>query len=232
MSERDTRASGRESRTRTVLRVVRAMAFIVLAIVAWRVWLMPRISPQRAEIQRPSAPLSLNGMHLLGSRQAPVGLIVFSDFECPVCGTLARDVLPAIVERYVLQGRVLLGFGNLPLEAIHPSAGHLSAVAECAGEQGVFWQVHDRLFAAQGRASVEEEAVELLDRRALQECLKANASEGVRQRLSMAETLGLTATPSLLIGTVEGETLVVTDAMVGLQTVKKLEAALDRRLAR
>lgn len=232
MNATDASSSGRQSRMRTGVRVVRALAFIVLSIVAWRVWVRPTITTNSAEIRKPSAPVSLNGMHLRGSRNAPVGLIVFSDFVCPVCGTFARDVLPAIIEKYVSQGQVLLAFSNLPLEAIHPSAARLSAIAECAGEQDLFWQVHDRLFAAQGRAAVEEEAVEVLDQRALHECLETRATKVVRQQLSMAETLGLRATPSLLIGAIKGETLVVSDAMVGLQTVKKLETVLKRRLTR
>jgi protein-disulfide isomerase len=193
---------------------------------------MPRIITQRPAIPKPSAPLSLNGMHLRGSRNAAVALVVFSDFECPVCGTFAREVLPAIIDEYVSKGRVLLAFGALPLESIHPSAVRLSAIAECAGEQNLFWQVHDRLFAAQGKPFIEQEAAEILDQRAFQECLETRASGVVRQQFSSARNLGLTSTPSILIGTVEGEAVAVTDVLVGLQTVRKLEAVLNRRLGR
>jgi protein-disulfide isomerase len=222
----------RSTPSRTAWSVVRALAFIVLSTMAWRVWVRPTIATRDLEARKPSAPQSLQGMHVLGSHRATVGLVVFSDFECPVCATFARDVLPVITSKYVSRGQVLLAFSDLPLESIHPSAVRLSAIAECAGEQNLFWQVHDRLFAAQGKASVEREAAQILDPRALQTCLETRATTIVRQRLSRASALGLTGTPSLWIGTIKDKALTVTDAMVGLQAVKKLEAALDRRLAR
>jgi protein-disulfide isomerase len=215
---------------RTAFSVVRALTLIGLCSVVWRVWIAPTMTSARPGVQKPSTPQSLNGMHVRGARDARVGLIVFSDFECPVCGTFARDVLPAIVDRYVSEGRVLLAFSDFPLESIHPSAMRLSAIAECAGQQKLFWPVHDRLFAAQIRPSAEQEAVAMLDQPALQECLATNASQLVRRRLSRAASLGLTGTPSLFVGRMEGDNVIVTDALVGLKTVKELAAVLDRRL--
>jgi protein-disulfide isomerase len=68
--------------------------------------------------------------HILGSPEAPVTVIEYGDFECPRCKQAA---------------------GALKLEEIHPRAMQAAQVAECAGGQGRFWEMHDLLFENQRR---------------------------------------------------------------------------------
>jgi thiol-disulfide isomerase/thioredoxin len=72
-----------------------------------------------------------------------VTIVEFSEFQCPFC----RRVLPAlrqVEERY--RGRVRLVFRHFPL-ARHKEAPKAAEAAECARDQGRFWEMHDRLFA-------------------------------------------------------------------------------------
>jgi hypothetical protein len=51
------------------------------------------------EIEPPSDPISIAGAAVRGSADARAVMIVYSDFQCPYCGSFARDVLPEIERR-------------------------------------------------------------------------------------------------------------------------------------
>jgi protein-disulfide isomerase len=82
-------------------------------------------------------------------------VIEFSDFECPFCREHALGAQPIIDEALVATGDVLWVFKHLPLE-IHPGALSAAVAAECAGDQGQFWEMHDLLFSAVGRWAADE----------------------------------------------------------------------------
>lgn len=84
--------------------------------------------------------------HILGSSSAPVTLVEYGDFECPHC----RRAHPIVKEvRARLGSRLRFIFRNFPLTNVHPHAEHAAEVAEAAGAQGKFWEMHDRLFERQ-----------------------------------------------------------------------------------
>src|ERR1700722_9250080 len=80
-----------------------------------------------------------------GPSDAPVRLIEFADFECPFCGNFHRT-LKVVRERY--PGQVSLTYVHFPIPG-HRFAIPAARVAECAGEQGRFEQMHDHLFDEQ-----------------------------------------------------------------------------------
>jgi protein-disulfide isomerase len=79
--------------------------------------------------------------HLRGPDQAPV-VIVYGDFECPFCAALEAR-LGALRLRQV--------FRHFPIRSSHPRAWPAACAAEAAGLQGRFWEMHDSLYADQGR---------------------------------------------------------------------------------
>jgi len=84
--------------------------------------------------------------HSAGSATAPVTLVEYGDFECPHC----RRAHPIVQEvRRRLGARLRFVFRNFPLTNVHPHAQHAAEVAEAAGAQGKFWEMHDRLFERQ-----------------------------------------------------------------------------------
>jgi protein-disulfide isomerase len=99
--------------------------------------------------------VNLAGDHYKGDPDAPVVVIEFSDFECPFCRDHALDVQPVVDAALVDSGEVLWVFKHLPLD-IHPSARVAAVAAECAGDQGQFWEMHDLLFAAVEQWAGEE----------------------------------------------------------------------------
>jgi protein-disulfide isomerase len=88
--------------------------------------------------------------HRLGPMGAELTIVEYGDFECPVCKQ-AAPVLKHLIRRF--PQRVALVFRHYPLKAIHPHALRAAEAAECAGAQGRFWQMHELLFANQGRLS-------------------------------------------------------------------------------
>lgn len=86
--------------------------------------------------------------HVLGPADAAVTVVEYADFECPNC----KQAMPAVkilLARF--DGRVRFVFRHYPLEGEHPRAHphalQAAVAAETAGAQGMFWPMHDRLFA-------------------------------------------------------------------------------------
>jgi protein-disulfide isomerase len=84
--------------------------------------------------------------HVLGPEHAPVTIVEYGDFECPHCKQ-AAGAMKLLLARF--EQRVRFGFRHFPLEEVHPLALRAAEVAECAGAQGKFWQMHDLLFEKQ-----------------------------------------------------------------------------------
>lgn len=90
-----------------------------------------------------SAPLPAVGPddHLRGPRAAGL-VIVYADYECPFC---------ALTEARMARHRLRVCFRNFPVRSKHPRAWAAAQAAEAAGLQGRFWEMHEALFADQGR---------------------------------------------------------------------------------
>lgn len=85
--------------------------------------------------------------HTKGSDSNKILLIEYGDYQCPSCES-AHPHVNTLMEEY--GDDVTLVFRNFPLTAIHPNARAAAAVAEAAGLQGKFWEMHDKLYETQG----------------------------------------------------------------------------------
>ena len=74
----------------------------------------------------------------------------------PFCSRHATQALPQIVEEYVDSGKLRIVMREYPIEAIHPRAFAASKAAMCAGAQGKYWEMHDKIFANQRSLSDED----------------------------------------------------------------------------
>jgi protein-disulfide isomerase len=97
-----------------------------------------------------------------GADGAPVTLVVVSDFQCPFCRQFTETTYGKLDSTYVQTGKVRLVFINFPL-SIHAQAFSAAKAATCAGAQGRFWPMHDRLFASQREWSGAPNAVQLFE---------------------------------------------------------------------
>jgi protein-disulfide isomerase len=83
-----------------------------------------------------------------GSDKAPVTLIEFSDFRCSFCRKFWQTTLPLLDKKYISTGKVRFIYRHF---AVLGKPSELAAQGvECAGEQGKFWEYHDKLFASAG----------------------------------------------------------------------------------
>src|SRR5580658_3005308 len=86
--------------------------------------------------------------HIQGDEQAPVILVEYGDYECPHCGH-AYPIIKQVQKHFGKRLRFV--FRNFPLSQLHPHAEAAAEVAEFAGTQGKFWEMHDALFENQAR---------------------------------------------------------------------------------
>lgn len=84
--------------------------------------------------------------HVLGKSDGKVTLIEYGDFQCPPCGSAAPRI-KIITEQYKNQLRFV--FRNFPITTAHANAKAAAGTAEAAGLQGKYWEMHDKIYAAQ-----------------------------------------------------------------------------------
>jgi protein-disulfide isomerase len=163
-------------------------------------------------------------------------MLIFSDFECPFCEAFATQTLPTLRQRYVETGKVLLAFRNLPLP-IHSHAARAAMSAACAAHQGKFWVMHDSLFhppVRLGEPDLMTHARDVgLDVVAFANCMATNAAPEVAADTAAAQEVGVTGTPSFIIGTTTDPSSVrATEAITGNRPLTDFVTALDRALAK
>ena len=144
--------------------------------------------------------VDVTGRPIRGNKDAPVTIVEFSDFQCPFCSR-ARPTVNKVRETYGDKVRII--FRNFPL-SIHPQALKAGEAAACAGEQGKFWEMHDRLFANQNKlqvADLKEHAGALgLDAAAFTQCLDSGRHTADMQKdVEAGAGYGVSGTPSFFI---------------------------------
>jgi protein-disulfide isomerase len=160
-----------------------------------------------------------------GDKNAPVTIIEFSDFECPFCGRWFTQTYPQLKSEYIDTGKVRLVYRDFPL-GFHPNAQKAAEAAECADEQGKFWEMHDKIFANQQAiavANLKQYAKDLgLDSSKFDSCLDSDkyASE-VQKDYQDGTAAGVSGTPSFFIN---GQ------LVVGAQPYSVFKQAIDAEL--
>jgi protein-disulfide isomerase len=86
--------------------------------------------------------------HLQGDRAAECSLVEYGDYQCPYCGQ-AHPIVKRLQKHF--GKRLSFVFRNFPLTQLHPWAEAAAEVAEFAGANGKFWEMHDLLFENQAR---------------------------------------------------------------------------------
>jgi len=165
----------------------------------------------------------------LGRADAPVVLTEFSDFQCPFCARFARDTEPQIIEQYVKTGKVRFEYKHFIV--IGEESWWAAEAAECAAEQGKFWEYHDLLFQRQGgenvgtfaKSKLKGFATELrLDRDAFDKCLDSDIYRAkVEANIAEGRALGVQSTPSFFVNK---------RAIVGAQPFSVFQDAIEREL--
>ena len=104
--------------------------------------------------QQPSkVSASIDDDAFIGSEDAPVTIIEFSDYQCPFCRKFWVETLPLIKSEYVDTGKVKFVYRDFPLTSLHPMAFPSAEAAECvrdvAGNDKAYFEYHDKIFGEQ-----------------------------------------------------------------------------------
>jgi Na+/H+ antiporter NhaA len=130
-------------------------AALCAAVVTWIVFraaaLLPPATRARAllgttePIVDLALPVDLERDHWRGPADAPVELVEYGDFECPYCGAAEPVVRQVLSDA----GDVRYVWRHLPLSDVHAHAQLAAEAAEAAGDQGAFWEMHDKMLSNQ-----------------------------------------------------------------------------------
>jgi len=99
--------------------------------------------------------VSVDDDPVLGNANAKVTIIEFGDYQCPSCRLFWREIEPRLKKEYIDTGKVKFVFRDFPIQQIHPEATIAAMAAQCAADQGKYWEYHDRIFRQQDRGSDE-----------------------------------------------------------------------------
>ncbi len=156
--------------------------------------------------KRPSA--DVNKVHKIpignspvkGAFNAPVTIFEFSDFQCPYCAK-AQPMLREVLKAY--PDKVKLVYKNYPL-AFHKQARNAAKAAHAAGEQGKYWEMHDKIFEKYNKLT-EESFTEFAKQMGLDmNKFSADYSSGkydkqIQEDMNIAEKVGVRGTPTFFI---------------------------------
>ena len=182
-------------------------ALLLIFVIASGIYIVKKIQTinngtdaKYLEEQRQSYLDAVNGKNVSfwGPEDAPITIIEFSDFACPYCQE-SYIGLKAIRKKY--EDKVKIIYRDYPL---HDNSIFLSLSAKCAGEQGKFWEMHDKLFKSQEdltNDSIKKIANDLrLDMEAFNDCYDNDKYQGnIQKDLAAGVKAGVEGTPTLFI---------------------------------
>ncbi|MDP3881077.1 MAG: thioredoxin domain-containing protein [bacterium] len=181
------------------------ITIIVIIGIVWGLVLLVRNGSDGSGVMATSEEITTDDW-TIGPSNAPIQLIEYSDFQCPACASY-EPILQQIFDEY--EGQIQFAYRHFPLRSIHSHAQLTGQAAEAAGLQGMFWEMHERIFETQPiwsvRPKIEDFLSDLaeeigLDVEQFEADLKsAGVEAAVNSDYLSASNLGLNATPSFIL---------------------------------
>ncbi len=199
----------------------------------------PSASPTGATTQHlcASGSVPVEG-RICGQESAPVKIVEFSDYQCPFCKRFVDLTEPQVESECIQKGLVQLEFRNFAITGgsappEQNEATLAAEAAECANDQGCFWEYHYRLYAMQAGENrgaflperLKQFASDLgLDREEFDACLDSHKHIAlVQEQTQQAADAGASGTPSFLI---DG------DLVVGFMSFNEFSQHVEEALAK
>ncbi len=189
---------------------------------------------QRARRTQPkTAKIPTKGKPALGSVNAPLTVVEFTDYQCPYCLRFSKTTFPQLKTKYIDTGKVRWVALNLPL-SFHKDARKAAQATHCAGEQGKFWEMREKLYQHQQKLGVQHlinYAQSLaIDTKTFHSCLQSDRHLAeIDKDTKNAASLRLTGTPSFIIGKTSSD-VISGQVVIGAQPFKVFEAAITKKL--
>jgi len=172
----------------------------------------PQVVPQMEQPTR--AKVTLDSVPMLGSKDAPLTIVEFTDYQCPFCQRFHLTTFTELKKNYIDTGKVRFYSRDLPLD-FHANAMRAAQAARCATEQNKFWDLREVMSSNPDKLDLEHIigfASDLkMDTTALRKCVtEEKYKAAVQSDVMEAMRIGATGTPAFVIGKsspegVEGE---------------------------
>ncbi len=227
--------------------VLVVLAFAAGVLIGYAAW--GRAAPQTVVVQQPAAPqdsaavpsstpqyvrykIPTDGFPSLGPANAPITLVEFADFQCPYCRQWEQETYQPLLTAYA--GKIRIVYRDFPLTSIHPNAMPAAIAAQCANEQGKFWDYHDKLFGGDlndqfSNNTLTEDSYKTiaqglgLDMTKFNTCLTdPKVQQAIQSDIDFASNLGINSTPTFFINGL---------AVVGAQPLSTFQNVIDKELA-
>jgi protein-disulfide isomerase len=168
--------------------------------------------------------VSVDDDPFLGPENAPVTIIMFSDYQCVYCQKWYSQTLKPLLNDYPDQIRFV--YRDFPLSSIHPIATSAAEAANCAGDQNKYWEFFDEVFSSTeslGAEAIQNHAKAIeLDMDSFNQCLSSRKYQAeVEADFTYAANLGVQSTPTFFINGL---------AVVGAQPYSVFSSLIDKEL--
>ncbi|PIY96288.1 MAG: disulfide bond formation protein DsbA [Candidatus Kerfeldbacteria bacterium CG_4_10_14_0_8_um_filter_42_10] len=166
-------------------------AIIILIVIIWG------LNSDSATYQNVNAPRPFQG-----NSDANIILAEFSDFQCPACQN-AKLLVDELLEKY--RDQIKFEYKHFPLIALHPNAYNAALAAECANDQGKFWEMYDLLFDHQNNLAKDDlklyaSQIDGIKTDSFNICLDTKAKKKIVDAdLNEAEAKGISGTPTFFL---------------------------------
>jgi protein-disulfide isomerase len=191
---------------------------------------------QPAEAALVNKTVQVDGVPTKGAATARVMMVEVSDYHCPFCRRFRQQTQPQIDAQYIATGKLRYAFIDYPIAQLHPDAFRAHEAANCAGDQGKYWEMNGQLFDQPARdvPSLVAQAGKVgLNTSQFKSCLEGGKySTPVRESVSRMQTLGLDSTPTFLLGLTPsaGQPMKVLRVVKGAVPFEDFKAVLDSML--
>lgn len=150
--------------------------------------------------------------HPATAENAGVLVVEYADLECPACKTVTEQVVKPLIAKYGQQIR--LEFKHFPLQSIHRYAFEAAQAAECAADQGKYWEwinyTYDHQDDLSKRPWLDWAASFNFDLDVFDRCLRSGIKEdAVEEDYKEAISFGVDSTPTFFVN---GQKVVIEDA--------------------
>jgi protein-disulfide isomerase len=166
--------------------------------------------------------ITIRPANRLGSSDASITIVEFSDFQCPFCSKVEREAIAQLRDKYVSSGKISIVYKHAAV--LGDESTWAAQAAECAADQGQFWKYHDLLFARQDGENqgvlAKEKLIDLaqelkLDLTRFEPCLKNDETlTRVQADTQEAREVGVRGTPTFFLN---GQLLVGAQPLVAFQ---------------
>ncbi len=206
-------------------------------------------SPQQAAAQQqPAAPtppakvdMSLGHFPVKGDANAKVAIVEFADLRCPFCKQFYSTTEQQVLTDYVNTGKVKFTFRHF--EFLGPASTTAGEAAECANEQGKFWDMYDYLYKNQPDETdtsmyTNDKLTSIagtlgMDTNQFSSCMSSNKyAQNITNDQNDGQTAGISGTPSFVIGKLDstGTKIIGGQVVVGAVPYTELKTTIDQAL--